>query len=213
MGLLKSQREIIIGMILGDAYIQPTGKRNARLRLEHSVKEKEYIFWKYKTLKNMMQAQPKLIKRFNPFYKKQYSYWRCQSHSSPIFGKLRRKFYSDDRKIVPDNIKSLLKSTLTLAVWCMDDGYFYKRDKHFFLYLPPYTKEEVKKLKESIEENFDLHPEFKIKKKGSEMYFLFNKKEKDKLMSIIMRHLLPLFKERFSSNPVTTSRRVVLSPQ
>jgi hypothetical protein len=57
----KKQREILIGTILGDGYLQKTGKRNARLKLEHSEKQKDYIFWKYEELKNLMQDRPKRI--------------------------------------------------------------------------------------------------------------------------------------------------------
>jgi len=78
MSLTKMQREIVIGLLLGDAFMQKTGSRNARLRLEHSAGQKEYIFWKHKVLSNLMQAKPKFIRRYNPHWKKSYNYYRCQ---------------------------------------------------------------------------------------------------------------------------------------
>ena len=196
MGLLKVQRLVLIGTLLGDAYIQPVGKRNARLRLEHSIHQKDYIFWKWEVFKNYMQSRPKLIKRYNPRWKKWYSYYRCQSHSSPIFAKYRRLFYEDNRKRIPQNIKTLLKAPLTLAVWFMDDGYFYKRNKHIFIYLPKYKFEEIELLRRALKENFGLQAKYKEKKKGAERYLWFDKTESEKLLRIIEPHLLPSFKSK-----------------
>ncbi len=183
-------------MILGDAYLQPTGKRNARLRVEHSGDQKEYIFWKYELLKNFMQSKPKLIRRYNPHWKKWYSYYRCQTHSSPILGRLRRRFYRDSRKTVPENIERLLKSPLTLAIWVMDDGYLYKRDGHLFLYLPPYTQEEVERLIMALRHNFGLEAKYKEKKGGREHYLYFDRENTRRLIEIIKPHLIPSFREK-----------------
>ena len=57
--ITKRQYEIILGTIMGDGYIQMTGKKNARLRFEHSEKQKDYINWKWQELKNWMQDKPK----------------------------------------------------------------------------------------------------------------------------------------------------------
>lgn len=200
MGLLKSQREALIGMVLGDAYLQPTGKRNARLRLEHSVKQKDYIFYKYELLKNMMQRKPKFIKRFNPHWKKHYSYYRLQSHSSPIFGKFRRWFYPEGKKRIPINIKGLLKTPLSLAIWYMDDGYYYHRDECIFLYLSDYPAQDIQRLKETLEENYDLLAKYK-KRKKSERYLFFNKEETKKFIRIVRPHIIPLFDYKLPLTP------------
>ena len=198
MGLLKVQRLVLIGTLLGDGYIQPVGKRSARLRLEHASSQKEYIFWKWEIFKNYMQSKPKLIKRYNQRWKKWYSYYRCQSHSSPVFARYRRLFYEGGRKRIPGNIRTLLKNALTLAVWFMDDGYFYRRDKHIFLYLPKdYTFREIEMLKDALKENFGLEAKYKEKKEGSERYLWFDKLQSKKFIEIIKPHLLPIFKKRF----------------
>src|SRR3989338_6002614 len=112
----KKQKEVLIGLILGDGFLQATGKRNARLRLEHSSKQKSYLDWKVEVFKNFMQSEPKRMDRFHPTWRKTYSYYRCQSHATPVFGKFRRLFYRDNRKVIPKNIQSLLKAPQTLAV-------------------------------------------------------------------------------------------------
>jgi hypothetical protein len=201
MGLLKVQRLALIGMLLGDGYLQPVGRRSARLRVEHSIKQKDYIFWKYEIFKNYMQSRPKVIKRYNPRWKKWYLYLRCQSHSSPIFGKYRRIFYQDSQKRIPNNIKTLLKHPLSLAVWIMDDGYLYKRDNHLFIYLPPYREEEITLLMQALEENYNVEVKYRKKKQGKERYFYFDKKNTKKILKIIEPHLIPSVKSKFLLAP------------
>lgn len=203
MSLLKRQREILIGLALGDGFIQKTGKRNARIRLEHSVKQKEYIFWKYLELRNMMQSKPKLITRYNPVFKKTYQYYRCQTHSSPKIGKMHRMFYRDSKKCVPENIVSLLKTPLTLAVWYMDDGYYYARDKCAYIYLPPYNDKDIELLLWALKNNFGLTAKVLIKK-GKSKCLWFNSEETERLVELIKKEIIPSMKYKISHNPVST---------
>ena len=196
--MTKRQKQIVIGTILGDAYLQKTGKENARLRLEHGIKQKDYIFWKYKELEKYMQDKPKKLVRFNPVFKKEYIYYRCQSHSSPIFGKLRRKFYLDSKKIIPSDIKQLLNEPLVLAVWYMDNGYYYHRDNIASIYLSNFDKNSLNLLLKVFEENFNLFPILKIKKKGKNLVFTVSDTRKliERIKNSIiasMRYKLPKF--------------------
>jgi hypothetical protein len=185
---------------MGDGFLQGTGKFNARLRLEHSAKQKDYIFWKYEMLKDLMQSRPKLIKRFNPIWKKSYSYYRCQTHSGPYLGRLKRVFYKDSRKIVPDNIAVLLNSPFSLAIWYMDDGYLYRQDKSAYLYLSCYSKDEILLLGEALEKNFALHPTVKIKK-GKYACLCFNVDQTQRLLKIIQPYIIPALKYKLLLTP------------
>lgn len=188
--LNKREGEIVIGTILGDGYLQATGARNARLRLEHGIKQKDYIFWKWQQLQRIMQDRPKKIVRYNPIYKKIYSYYRCQSHSSPELGKLRRIFYRENQKIVPNNLGRLLKSKLSLAVWYMDDGYYYQRDKTAYIYLSKFSRENIDKLTEVLKRNFNLVPKIEIKKNGN-FNLKFTVAETGKLINLIQAEIIP----------------------
>lgn len=187
--MTKKQREIVIGCILGDAYLQKTGKHNARLRLEHSVKQKDYIFWKWEELNKYMQDKPRLIKRYNPVWKKHYQYYRCQSHSSPIFGKLKQLFYFDNIKQIPDKIEKLL-SKQVLAIWYMDDGYYYQRDKTVYIYLAKFPESQVRRLIKTLRNNFGLNPKLEIKKTRN-LSLKFSVKEAEKLIKIIKPYIIP----------------------
>ena len=108
MKLSSIQKDILIGTILGDAYLQKTGEKNARLRLEHGINQKEYLFWKVKNLQQFFQGKPKYLERIHPANGRTYRYWRHQSQSGPFLGKLRKIFYLDNRKIIPVNIERFL---------------------------------------------------------------------------------------------------------
>jgi len=134
LSLSKEQKSILFGIILGDGYLQKTGKKNARLRLEHGKDQKEYLLWKVRKLGKIFQGRPKYLERIHPSTKRKYCYWRHQSQSAPFLGKLRKIFYPEGKKIIPEKLERYL-SPLTLAVWFMDDGYYYLRDKCGYLYL------------------------------------------------------------------------------
>lgn len=113
--LSKRQREILVGCILGDAYIASLGK----VRIEHSVKQREYVDWKHeelhslcylggpRTITHTLLTQPGKEYKAIFFLLRQY------------FRPWRAIFYRGREKIFPENLKL---SPLSLAVWYMDDG-------------------------------------------------------------------------------------------
>lgn len=203
MPVLKRQREIIIGTILGDGYLQKTGKRNARLCLEHSEKQRDYIQWKYEELRNLMQDRPKPIQRYNPRRKRTYTYYRCQTHSMPLLGRYKRYFYDEQgRKRIPENIGRLLRAPLSLAVWYMDDGHYYPRNGVACIYMPRYSEQELQRLLIALHENFNLSPKV-VYKKGYPC-LLFSRDETQRLMEIIAPHIHPSMRHKTPPNPVTT---------
>jgi hypothetical protein len=200
MTVSKKQKEILIGLVLGDAYLQKTGKRNARLRLEHSTKQKDYIFWKWDSLANLMQDRPKKLERFNPVFKKKHAYYRCQSYASPVFGKLRRWFYDEKGKKIPENFKTIFKAALSLAIWYMDDGYYYDRDQSVYIYIPRFAPASLELLLNALAQNFGLKPKVKIKKKRHFCLY-FNVAETKKLLQIIKDHIIPSMQYKIPQTP------------
>ena len=175
-------------MVLGDAYLQATGKKNARIRLEHSIKQKEYLMWKADQFPKLFSGKPKTMKRYNAKFGKSYEYIRWQSNSSPVIGKLRQKFYREDsgRKI-PSDIKKILITPVALAVWFMDDGYYYALDKMAYIYLPNMSEKDFDLLLEALKVNFDLFPKLKRKKHG--WCLSFGVGETAKLIEIVSPHI------------------------
>lgn len=178
-------------MILGDGYLQKTGQKNARLRLEHRADHREYMVWKASLLPQLFQGRPSFLKRNHPLTKRTYSYVRFQSHSSPVLGKLRSKFYPDGAKKIPKDLKKFLKDDIALAIWYMDDGYYYARDKCAYIYLGTVTLEEAKIASESIYEIYRIHNRVLDKKnKGFALYF--SPSDVPHLMTRIQRYIVPI---------------------
>jgi len=203
--MTQRQKDIVVGMILGDAYLQKTGKQNARLRLEQGFSQKNYLEWKIAQLKNYFQSKIKVLERDNPVWKKTYQYVRIQSTASPDFGKLRSIFYNNSQKIIPKTIAMIFKKPLSLAVWFMDDGYYYQRDKMAYLYIPNFNKENIKYLLEALKYNFNLLPMLKKKKRGSVL--VFSVKETQKLMGLIQKYIIPSMRYKLPLDPVSTDRK------
>lgn len=206
MKLTNKQKAILFGLILGDGYLQSTGKDNARLRLEHSERQKSYLFWKIKSLPFLFQGKPKRIKRKHPLSERTYCYYRHQSNSSPLLGKLRKIFYPEGKKVLPD-LEKYLPSALALAVWYMDDGYYYRRDRCAYLYLGKVSKEEAERARQALLSKFSLFVKVldkDKKKKGFAIYF--SPEETRRLKTIILPYILSEFSYKIPPDPVTTER-------
>lgn len=192
MKLSTEQKAILAGIVLGDGYLQKTGKKNARLRLEQGANQKEYLFWKVRKFPKLFQGRPRYIERKHPTTGRIYKYWRHQSNSTPELGKWRSIFYRDGKKRIPSNLEFLLREPLGLAVWYMDDGYYYVRDKISYLHLGKVSRDEAEIVKMILEKNFRIFPRvLDKKKKGFAIYF--PPRETIRLHEKIGKFILPLF--------------------
>ena len=196
------QKQVLYGLILGDGYLQKTGQKNARLRLEHGKNQKEYLFWKIKILKNIFQGKPIYIERRHPLTKQKYGYWRYQSQSTPYLGKLRKIFYPQDKKKIPQDLIKYL-SLRTLAVWYMDDGYFCQRDNSSYLYLGRVSQKEAVISSQAIAKLTKL-PNKILDKKTKGYVIYFSPKVVIKLKKLLKNYVIDQFRYKFPSDPVTT---------
>jgi hypothetical protein len=114
--------KIILGSILGDAYVYPKGK----ICFEHGNNQKDYLFWKFSQLKSAAYPKVSPVVRHDKRTKKLTVSWRFFLRQ--YFRPLRRIFYKNRKKVVPKAITPWM-SPLLLAVWYMDDGYL-EREKY-----------------------------------------------------------------------------------
>lgn len=212
MKLSKRQKEILLGMILGDAYLQKTGKKNARLRLEHSIKQRSYMYWKYQKLNNLFQSKPKLIKRIHPKTNREYTYLRLQSNSSPVLGKLRSIFYNElNKKIIPDAIESVLKYPNAIAVWYMDDGYYDKRDKSAHIYLQAFKPEDIERLVSAFANLHDIIPKWYCRPDRKACQLNFTGIEQKKFLTLVNPYLINEMRYKTPLDPVTTESEKLIN--
>lgn len=105
------QIELIIGSLLGDAYLVKT-TRGYAFRVNHGLQQKKYVDWKYKILKNFTNSSPRMSS--NCYY------FRTVSH--PFLSFLRKLFYLEGKKRVSRSILKKYLTPLSFSVWVMDDG-------------------------------------------------------------------------------------------
>lgn len=114
MEITQRQKDIIIGTLLGDGYIEISKEGSTRLQLKQSEEKKEYIFWLYKELGNLCRSAPKQRKDNNQ--------WYFNTRYVQELKPLRQYFYLKNVKIIPRDIRNLLTQPISIAVWFMDDG-------------------------------------------------------------------------------------------
>lgn len=151
--LTKRQHLILIGKILGDGFLEKNG-RFTRLKIGHSEKQKEYVFWCHKEFNNFTTKKPHFIRVASQYRK--VGQYRFSTFSSAIFDRYRKMFYQNRKKIIPNSIKELLKDPLTLAVWYMDDGYKRTDNSGLYLCTSSFSQPEHNLLQDSLYENFGI---------------------------------------------------------
>lgn len=184
---------------MGDTYLQSNGT-NARLRFEHSQHQEPYLLWKFSLLKSIFETQSIVrLTRLHPGTQRNYKYIRCQSRTLPELTKIKNIFYKNGKKIVPKGLADYLKQPISLAVWFMDDGYYYQRDRCGYLYLGNVSGKEASICCRALKANFNLATKILKKKKGYALYF--SRIEMIKLKNLIGNFILPLFKYKIPSTP------------
>ena len=147
-------RNLIIGSILGDGHVVriKTRKGTSQMEFKYCAKYLEYLHWIHETL----SSHGLKVGAVKPHQNNQF-YFRTP-HTKE-YGKFRKLFYPYGIKIVPSNIKELLKDPLSLAIWYMDDGTLdYRKNYHFNPMLATYnfTFQECKLLTDVLGENFGI---------------------------------------------------------
>lgn len=154
--LTDIQKEALIGIILGDGFIERSkSTHNARIRIEQSYPEKsEYLKSLHELLEPLTAMEPTLLTRTN---KKrgvitQSLYFRTLA--MPCLNYYYELFYKNNIKIIPNNLEELLTAR-GLAYWIMDDG---GKSVHnqTILHTRAFSKQDVEYLQTVLNKNFEL---------------------------------------------------------
>ena len=186
------QFDVIIGSLLGDARLEcrSIGERypiSARLRIHQSEKQKDYIFWKYSQLKNLVSRAPRLIKAGHDKKRnKDWYSWYFHTRTLKELGSLYHYFYRNGVKVLPEKIFGYL-TPCALAVWFMDDGsntgYSYTFNTHSF------SHEDQKRIVDFFREKYAI--EATIVKDRTKLKIRIGTSGYQKLNCIIEPHIIP----------------------
>lgn len=198
-----SQRElgILIGTILGDAYIEKH-QNGARISIMHSLKQENLVRWKYAELSRFVKMQPAKSEYFDARYGKKYFWLRFQTRRYPVFKELADMFYKGRTKIVPKNIDQLLTDPISLAVWYMDDGGRRKDCHGMFLNTLGFSKTEQKLLQKCLLKNFGINTRTHWITDGLRLYIPTD--DSKNFCRIISPYIIPSMIYKLPYDPVTT---------
>ncbi len=186
--LTREQKSIIVGKILGDGHLETQTKgKSYRLKVEHSISQKEYVDWTFQMLKDWVKTSPKTKLKMRQGIKGINYYFQTVSTSSfRFFG---QSFYPKGVKQVPIIIGKLL-TPLSLAIWFMDDGSIKSRHhRALILNTQAFNELSLKRLQKVLDEKFGVCTILRRQKEGKQIYVLA--KSVDKFVEIIKPYLLP----------------------
>lgn len=177
--LTQLQRSLIIGSVLGDGYIRiMPGRKDAFLEVNHSLKAKDYVDWKYFVLKNICNSEPK--ERETNEGRIAYRFFTKQDKE---ITEIYNLFYQNGKKIIP---KELEMNPIVLAVWLMDDGS--KSNCSIYLNTQQFSMLDQRRLLHKLRE-IGLRARLNRDKKYYRIRFL--KESIPKLIEIVQPHIIP----------------------
>lgn len=180
--LLISQEEhdLIVGSLMGDAYVRKRNK-NSCFRVAHSIKQKDFMDWKFALLKKFNFSEFLEKKRFIKGREVDMIYLSTKTH--PVFNYYRNLFYRNGTKTITKKILEHLNPR-SLAVWVCDDGSHSRTQNYIILCTNSFSLEEHKLIKEFFNKKFGLDPTIGFRD-GKYYYLRFKKGDTEKLVSII----------------------------
>ena len=188
-----AQKSLLIGSMLGDGTMRMGEKAvNANFKVDHGLKQKEYVFWKYEILKNFVPTLPKLSYRTDTNGRRYEKSWWFRTIRHPLLTDIYCWFYITESyrcgtKIVPLDLYDSL-DPLALAVWIMDDGSYNRKALDISTY--SFTLQEVQFLCSVIEKKFSIRMLYhQDRDKGYRMYA--NMAETKKLVDLIKPYIIP----------------------
>ncbi|MBI2021094.1 hypothetical protein HYS99_01105 [Candidatus Giovannonibacteria bacterium] len=149
--LTDRQREILVGKLLGDGHLETLNhSRTYRLKIEHSIKQKDYVEWLLKEFRNWVHGN--MYTKLK--YERKYVGFTTYTHGALRF--YAQQFYKDGKKIVPKMIYKLL-SPIGLAAWFMDDG-SWKSDRHstYIIHTLGFKKDSLILLQDVLRKKFGI---------------------------------------------------------
>ncbi|MFH1966973.1 MAG: LAGLIDADG endonuclease [Patescibacteria group bacterium] len=177
--LTEEQQSIILGSLLGDGYM--ACKTHAYLKIGHSIKQKDYVDWKYNILSPLVKSQPKSY--LGNGTRVGYRFW---TKSLPALTPYYKMFYGrNGQKQIPDN---LVLTPLALSIWYMDDGARNRASSYFNT--QSFTIQDQKKLLQILDAQFGLKGNLNKDK----TYFRIRLFQKDaQRMKSMIKPLIPDF--------------------
>ncbi|HEY4479136.1 MAG TPA: LAGLIDADG family homing endonuclease [Candidatus Paceibacterota bacterium] len=169
------ERDIIVGKLLGDGHLETKNQgRTYRLKVEHSIKQKEYVDWVYGKLRHLAMSEP-CVKEKDVFPPQGGTFkFHGYGFTSLSLGQLRfygQQFYNHGKKVIPKMIGKMLSPSV-IAIWYLDDGSL-KSNTHrtYIIHTYGYTKSDLRRVQDALLKRFDIHTNLHRQNKNGKVYW------------------------------------------
>jgi hypothetical protein len=185
------QRSILTGLLLGDGHLETvTRDQTYRLKVEHSLKQKEYVDWLYAQWKDFIKREPYLKEKM--LHEKKFSCYGFTTHSSGEFRFYAQQFYKGRKKVIPKLFAKLI-DPVALAIWFMDDGSFKSiHHKTYIIHAIGYTKSELEIVQKVLDKKFGI--KITLHKQYDRWRIYFLSETADKFKKLIEPYIVPSMK-------------------
>lgn len=187
--LTQRQHDVLIGMLMGDGNLRLRDK-NALFRVEHSEKQRGYLFWTYHLFKEFTLREPSETLRKN--HKSLFYSFTTFTH--PVFNYYYCLFYKNGPKMITKEILEML-TPQSLAVWICDDGSYSNSGEHIILCTNSFSLQEHKLMQRYFKEKWSLN--CSIRFRDQKYYYLSFYKEDTKKLIKIIENYIPIDELRY----------------
>ena len=197
--LTLMQREVLVGILLGDASLRTdTEGRKYRLQVSQSQQHKQYLFHLYEIYKNLTTSPPTCLSfsdSRNPG--KTYARWTFSTTQQSCFRFYGQQFYRKQGKRKCPRLIERLLSARSIAYWYMDDGAqkWKGRSKGVRFCTDNFSHTECKWLVSALEKRYGLQTT--LQKKGQRYRIYISSHSYIKLREIVFSFLLPSMVYKF----------------
>jgi len=197
--LNQQQKEIIVGLMLGDGCLETQNEgRTYRLKVEQSIKHKEYVDWLYGNLENFVLSKPRLRKKtLNGKVRWNYGFQTMSCGNLRFFA---HQFYDKKsrKKKIPKIIRRLL-NCLAIAIWFMDDGQIKsKRHRTLLINTQSFSLTDLRLLQNALSKKFQIETTFKKERTGYRIYLI--SKTLPNFLQCIDAYILPSMRYKLGIN-------------
>lgn len=191
--LTQEQKNILVGTLLGDAYIESKGLvPKYRYYFSQKESQKNYVNHNFSYFKDWCSKEPQQAKsgiNKNGIITKYIYFLTCTHNDFKLYNDI---FYSSENnkrvKIIPQNIGQLLNAQV-LAYWFMDDGYGKSTSSGYVINTQNFSLNQQQDLVEIFKLIFDLNITIHKDRTNYRLYIPKNNKEKFK--NIIQPYIIP----------------------
>lgn len=201
MKLNDLNKSILIGLLLGDGYIDPKG----RIYVEHCKEQLEYCIYKAKLLHSVVGGKDISVqvseRKRTPLKDREWksgnTFITCRFRKqSKNFIPIRQLLYTNNRKTITKEVLECL-TPLSIALWWMDDGNLTRRKQkdgsHGPYMLRLYTFlsfEENALIRQYFIDKYDMYWNIQTANQEKDQYYLYCSQEQGRKFLEIIRDII-----------------------